>query len=437
MTAIRTIPTARNRLWSILALVVAGVIAACGGPAASNGAADDQASAGNGSDGTGNGSNDNGGTSGGSADGPITVSMADGTYAYSAGRCEIIDDAVYVIAVAQDQRGGFEATLPPWDREMAYAQREGFVSMTNFGEGSDGAFELVAGRGSPGTTWEWTVSGSDVEIEARMANRTNATRDQGIEEFTDYRDVTIQIDCSGGAFGSGPNTEIYAEHDFFPLQDPMQRVPGTVTVELDGTTYEITYLTTCQFFQDEVSAEGIANEANGWLYSEGRGVHLDFAIGDRRDQTGGVDVERWGLPPDVQLQDDFLFEGSDVVRSWSGTVLSSGGEEAEATITVECTEGDAFQSAGSGSIVLDGVTHVLDVVNTCSIDGTTVDFYGNASATDVTVIVTAGGSQILLGDEDGQQSLTRDVEFEVAGQQATWSGLLAGDRQATVEISCG
>ncbi len=437
MTRCRSAPSARNRLWPILALVVACVIAACGGPDAPDAAPDGGTPAGNGSDGSGTDPNDNASTSGGSADGPIRASMEDGTYAYSAGRCEIIDDALYVIAVAQDQGGGFEATLPEWDREVAYAQREGFVSMTNFGEESDGVFELVAGRGSPGTTWEWTMSGSQVEIVARMANRSNASRDQGIEEFTDYRDVTIQIDCSGGAFGSGPNAEIYAEHQFFPLQDPMRRVPGTVTVELDGTTYEITYLTTCQFFQDQVSAEGIANEANVWLYSEGRGVHLDFAIGDRRDQTGGVDVERWGLPPDVQLQDDFLFEGSDVVRSWSGTVLSSGGEEAEATITVECTEGDAFQSAGSGSIVLDGVTHVLDVVNTCSIDGTTVDFNGNASATDVAVIVTAGGSQILLGDEDGQQSLTRDVEFEVAGRQARWSGLLAGDRQATVEISCG
>jgi hypothetical protein len=275
-----------------------------------------------------------------------------------------------------------------------------------------------------------------VQVVARMGNRATATRQDGIEGFTEFRDVTIDIDCSG-AFGSGPFAEQLADQQFVIVEDPMQRVPGSVTVDLEGTGYEITYLTTCQFFQDQVSAEGTANESNVWLYSEGAGVHLDFVIGDRRDDSSGADLPRWGLPPEAERQDDFQFEGSDTVRSWSGTVVSEDGEEAEATITVECTEGDAFASAGRGSIVLDGVTHELDVVNTCSIDGTTIDFFGTASETDVTVVVTSGGSEILLRDEDGQQSLTRDVEFDMAGRRATWTGLLAGERQATVEISCG
>lgn len=437
-----------NRLWPVLALAVAAVIAACGGPAASGGGPESQAPAGNGSDGGsgsgdgdgsdgGGGANEPGATSGAAADGPITASMPSGTYAYPAGRCEIIDDAVYVAAGAENQRGAFEATLPAWDREAPYALRDGSVTLTRFGSDTGEVFELVADRNSVGTSWEWTVTGSSIEIQARMADRQTATRDQGIEEFTDYRDVTIEIECPGGSFGAGADAELYANHQFFPLEDPMQRVAGRVTVDLDGTTYEMTYLTACAMFQDQVSAEGVANDANVWLYSEGAGVLLDFAIGDRRAQAAGDDVELWALPPDVQRQEDFRFEGSDTIRSWSGTVVSTGGEEVEATITVECTEGDSFQSAGSAEIVLDGVTHVLDVVTTCVIDGSTVDFYGSASATDVIVIVTSGGSQILLGDEEGRQSLTSDVRFDVTGQQATWSGVVAGNRQATVELSCG
>jgi len=441
VTRNRSTPSARNRLWPILALVTAAAVAACGGPAAPDGQGDQapegNGSGGNGSGSSGSGSNGNGGTSGGSADGPITATMDSGSYAYTVGRCEIVDGVVQVDAAADDGRSGFQATLPEWDREMAYSQREGRVSLSNAVSDPDDAFELIAGRNTPGTTWDWTVSGSNVEVVARMANRMTATRDQGSEEFTDYRDVTIRIECNGGVFGSGMMAEIYADREFFPMQDPMQRVPGSVSVELEGATYEIAYLTTCQFFQDQVSAEGTANDANVWLYSEGAGVHLDFAIGDRREEFTEGGGERWALPPGAELQDDFQFDGSDTVRSWSGTVVSVDGDQAEATITVECTEGDAFESAGSASIVLDGVTHVLDVVSTCSIDGTTIEFFGNASETDVAVVVTAGGSQILLGDEEGQQSLTRDVEFDVAGQQATWTGLLAGDRQATVEISCG
>jgi hypothetical protein len=50
--------------------------------------------------------------------------------------------------------------------------------------------------------------------------------------------------------------------------------------------------------------------------------------------------------------------------------------------------------------------------------------------------VTGGGTEILYGDETGQ-TVTRGIEFTVNGQQATWSGMLAGDRQASVVIDCG
>jgi hypothetical protein len=429
-------PAATSGGWGrprVLLLAACLALAACGGPAVQPGDSDGEPS---GTAPSGGGSGGGGGTTGGSGGGPITVAMDSGTYAYPAGRCEIIDDVVHVTARGQGMASAFEATLPEWDRDMAYSQRSGRVSLTNFGSATGDNFELVAGSNDQGTTWDWTVSGANVEVVARMANRTTATREEGVEEFTEYRDVTINILCSGGAFGSGPDAESFAEHEFAPFEDPMQRVPGRVTVELEGTKYEIAYLTTCQFFQDQVSAEGTANEAHVWLYSEGAGVNFDFAIGDRRDEFRAAGVERWALPAKIQHQDDFRFEGSDTSRTWTGPVVSDGGTEAVATITVECTEGDAFESAGSGSVVLDGVLHDLDVVNTCSIQGSTIDFFGQSSASGVVIIVTGGGSQILLGDEAGQQSMTRDIVFDVAGQQATWTGTLAGDRQATVEIDC-
>lgn len=41
---------------------------------------------------------------------------------------------------------------------------------------------------------------------------------------------------------------------------------------------------------------------------------------------------------------------------------------------------------------------------TCTIDGTTIDFLGRSSESDVAIVVTAGGSQILLGYESGSPS---------------------------------
>jgi hypothetical protein len=425
-----------HRWFLTAALCLAAVGCATPGAPDGTGGQPGESSADNGA-GAGDGGSSGGGGSGGSADGPITATMESGTYGYPVGRCEIVDDVVYVTALAENQTGAFEATLPAWDREIAYAQRSGRVSLTNFGSSDGDTFELVAGRGDPGTTWEWTVSGSSVEVVARMANRTTAPREDGVERFTEYRDVTIDIECGGGVFGSGPNAERYAQQEFPIVEDPMQRVPGRVSVELEETTFEIAFLTTCQFFQDQVSAEGIANEANVWLYSEGAGVHLNFEVGDQRDDWTPEGVERWALPPDVQFQDDFLFEGSDTTRTWNGQVVAEDGTEADATITVECTEGDAFDSAGTASIVLDGVTHDLDVVSTCAIDGSIIDFFGQSSESDVAVVVTGGGSEILLADEEGQQTMTRDIVFAIAGQQATWTGSLAGNRQATVSIGCG
>jgi hypothetical protein len=430
-------PTGRWRPWRILVmLVIAIALVACGGPPGLDGDIDGDPPAGNGS-GDNGGSDGNGAPNRGSAEGPITATLESGTYGFTVGRCEIIDDVVYVTASGGGMTGAFEATLPEWERDTPYSWRESRVSMTNFGSSTGDNFELVASRNDPGTTWDWTVSGSVVEIVARMGDRMTANREDGAERFTEYRDVTFHIQCAGGVFGSGPDAERFAQHQFPILQDPMQRVPGRVTVEIEGGTYEITYLTTCQFFQDQVTVEGLANEADVWLYSEGAGVLLDFAIGDRRDEFTDVGVERWSLPPDAQLQDDFQFEGSDTVRSWSGTVVAEDGSETEATITVECTEGDLFESAGTGSIVLDGVTHTLDDVMSCTIDGTMIDFFGRARESDVAVVVTGGGSEILLADEAGQQTATRDVEFDLSGQRATWTGVLAGDRQATVVIDCG
>jgi hypothetical protein len=415
---------------SLLALMAACLaISACGGPA--NPLGDIPFTATQPPGGTGSQPGDGGGTSDGSADGPIVLSMEAGRYAYPTGRCEIVDDVVYVRGFAPDMRGAFQATLPAWDRELAYLQRAGLVSATHAGQSAADTFELYASRSTEGTTWEWTVSGDDVEVSARMMNRTTATGDADVPEF---RDVVIDIQCAGGLFGAGAETAPWAQEEFVRVEPTWVRVPGNVTIELEGKKYPITYLSTCDFFQQSVTAEGIANDASVWLYSEDRGVHLDLFVGDRRAEEEGV---RWSLPADASLREDFPFVGSDTIRSWSGEIVSVDGKEAQATITVECTEGDAFMPAGSASVVLDGVTHVLDEVMACTIEGTTIDFFGRSSESGVAIVVSGGGSQILLGDEAGSQSLTPNVAFEVAGRRATWTGTLAGNRQATLVLECG
>lgn len=420
----------RARALFILAICIAMV--ACGGPAGpGRGSGVGSGDGDGGADATTNTGDRN---PAGSADGPITARMDSGTYAFTVGRCEIIDDVVYVTALSENRTGMFEATLPPWDRDLAFADRDGSISLTNYGAGDGHNFELVAGRRDEGTSWDWTVSGSDVEVTARMANVSTADRSSGVAVYTEYRDVTINIACSGGAFGSGVEAEHYAQQEFSPIEPSLARAPGSVTIELQGMSYEITYLSTCQFFSNDVTAEGTANEASVYLYSEGAGVHLDLLVGDRRAEEAGM---RWSLPSTATLQDDFLFEGSDTSRTWRGSIVSEDGSEAEATITVACTEGDSFQAAGVASVVLDGTTYELDEVTVCTIDASNVEFFGKSSDSGVAIVVTGGGTQILLGDESGKQTMTSNVVLDVAGQQVTWTGILAGDRQASIMFTCG
>ncbi len=416
-------------------LVACLALAACGGPGGQDGAGQpgdgemsDPTAPGGGGDTSGGG-----GASGGSTDGPIRVTVDGTTYGYPVGRCEIIDEVVYVTAITEDATGAVDATLPPWDRDIAYPQRDGGIDVSQSGPDGSG-FNLEASRSAAGSAWEWTVSGSHVEITATMANLPMALSQEVAPGLGEYAEVTIDIQCSGGPFGSGPYAAQFATQEVFPIEPLLVRVPGGVTIELAGNEYQITYLVHCQFFAESVSVEGTANDAHVYLYSEGAGIHLDLLIGDRRAEEDGM---RWSLPPEASLMDDFLFTGSDTVRSWSGAIVAADGSEADATITVECADGDAFQSAGTATLELDGTTYVLDQVTACSIDGTEIDFFGHATDGDVSLVVTGGGSQVLLGDETGGQTATFDVEFDVSGQRATWSGVLARDRRATIAIDCG
>jgi hypothetical protein len=411
-------------------LSVAGLCLAIIGCGASGGSDDDGGPADQSSNAVASGGDGGGGTS--NSEGPITIAFDGRSFGYPIGRCEIIDGVVY--AHARAEQAGFqtiELILPEWDREVAHSRRDGRIAaVVSTGDGS--GWELVASRGDAGTTWDWTVSGSQVQVTAVMGNRSTATRNSGIETFTETPEVTITMDCQG-TFGTGfPEGE--PMHEEFNLIDPpVDRVPGTVTIALNGSTYEITYLTTCQFFSNDVSAEGVADEAYTYFYSEGRGVNLELRIGDLRDEAS---LERWMLAPNILQQSDFAFEGSGTTRSWTGPVVSESGGQAEATITVECTEGDAFQAAGSASIVVDGVTHDLDEVTACTIAGSTIEFFGRQSAGNVALVVTSGGSDILFGDESGQ-TRTSGVEFTINGSQASWTGTLANGKPTTITIDCG
>jgi hypothetical protein len=384
--------------------------------------------------GGGNGDGGIGGNGEGVAtEGPITIATDGQSFGYEVGRCEVIDGVVYAQARGGDRTGfaTIEATLPEWDREIAHSRRTGSVYAVIPRSSPGIGLELTASRNDPGTFWEWTVSGSQVEVTATMGDRTTASRDSGVETFVDYHDVTITIDCSGTFGVAAPGEPMHAE--FRPEEAPTDRVPGSVTVDLEGTTYEFPYLVHCQLFSNDVSAEATSDEAYAYFYSEGAGVNLAFEIGDQREEEA---LDRWMLPSEASLQSDFPFEGSGSTRTWTGVVVSATGGMAEMMITVECSDGDAFDPAGAVSLVVDGVAHEVDEVVSCTIDGTAIEFFGRQSAGSIALVVTSGGTQILFGDDSGQ-TVTNGVEFAVNGQQATWSGTLAGDRQASVTIDCG
>lgn len=420
-----------------LCLIVAG----CAAPnsVGPDGEAPGQSS--NPGDGTGSGNLEGSSDPGGfPTEGPITITIDGKSFGYELGRCEVIDDVVYARAegFGREDHATFaismmELTLPEWDREIAHVHRTGSIRAVIPNDAGGISSELTAGRGDPGTTWDWTVSGSRVEVSAVMGDRTTAARADGAETFVDYYDVTITMDCTG-TFGVGAGVPDEPMHEDFRLEEaPTDRVPGSVTVELEGTTYDFSYLTACPLFSNDVSAESTSDEAYVWFYSEGVGVMLDFEIGDRRDEKA---VERWMLPPNASLQSDFPFSGSGTTRTWTGDVVSEAGGEAEMTISVECSEGDAFDPAGAVSLVVDGVAYDIDEVVTCTIDGTAVEFFGRQSVGSAALVVTSGGTEILFANDSGQ-TVTSGVTFTINGQQATWSGTLADNRPASVTIDCG
>jgi hypothetical protein len=423
---------ARSRLSpsGLVAAALCLIIAGCAAPGSEEPIAEQP---GQSSD-TGSSNGGGGGNGRGIAtDGPITIATDGQTFGYEVGRCEVIDGVVYAKARGGDRTGyaSIETILPEWDREIAHSRRTGSISAIIPGSSPGTGLELTASRNDPGTTWDWTISGSQAEVVAKMGDRGTATRDGGVETFVDLYDVTISMDCSG-TFGLGAPGE--PMHEDFRLEDaPTDRVPGSVTVQLEGTTYEFPYLVWCQLFSNDVSAEATSDEAYISFHSEGAGVTLDLEIGDQREENALV---RWTLPPEASLQSDFPFSGSGATRTWTGGVVSETGGEAEMTITVDCAEGDAFVPAGALSLVVEGVAYEVDEVVSCVIDGTSVEFFGRQSGGPIALVVTSGGTQILFADGSGQ-TVTNGVEFTVNGQQATWSGTLAGDRQATVTINCG
>jgi hypothetical protein len=422
----------RARRWLLVAGLCLAVVG-CGGSGDAGDAGDEGGGAGQ-STGAGSGDGDGSGDGGpANPEGPITIAFDGRSVGYSIGRCEVIDGVVHARARGGEQTGfqTIELTLPDWDREIAHSRRYGRIAAV-VASGDGAGSEHVASSNDAGTTWDWRVSGSQVVVDAVMGDRSTATRNEGIETFTETPSVTITMDCQGNVGTGFPEGEPMHE-EFFPLDPPVDRVPGKVTIELNGSSYEISYLTTCQFFSNDVSAEGVSDGAYTYFYSEGAGVSVDLSIGDLRAQES---LERWTLPPDVSLQSDFPFVGSGTTRTWTGTLVSESGAEAEATLTVECTEGDAFDAAGQASVVVDGVTHALDEVTACTINGTTIDFFGRQSTGDVAVVVTSGGSDILFSDGSGQ-TITSGVAFDINGQQASWTGTLANGKPVTIAIDCG
>ena len=367
---------------------------------------------------------------------PVTVSVDGVTFGYPIGTCSIQDgfvgvDAMSTMGANRDTfNGGVTLGWYAADETTPDVRRLGNVSATTTGVvPSPGPFTLIAGNRDAGTSWEGVLNGDELVVRARLGDRGTAIRSgDGIEELQDFYDVTIRVRCDQEAFGGAPPREFVPREQ---LEGLASVGSGLVVIEIDGDTFRFDYLNPCTVLGDEIRASGLSNNAEFDLYSSPSGGFFELVDGeprvDRRTRT------TWGL-----IDDDFVFGVSGASATWSGTVVSDTGDQTTATVSIEC-EGEGLVAAGTGSVDVDGITHVLDDVDLCSITGTSVEFYGRAGRDGIVVGTGPGEGDLRWMDEAGDQRLVRGVTFEVSDQVASWTGTLPGPdgpRDATIRIEC-
>lgn len=308
----------RTRVCAMAAVALLAM--ACGGsPAEGDRMTDSPTPSGEG------GTGENPGADRGNPTAPITVTVDGTPYGYELGRCEIIDDVVYAAARGGSHSGNLALALPGWDVERPYAHRDGQVTVYHNDHST-----LEANRESNGTTWEWTVNGNEIEVNASLGNRDTAEYVEGRWHFGDWHDVTIRIDCPQGTFGSPTAAGAAGVHAALtPVSPRVQPVPGSVTVELGGTTYEIDFLLECALTPDSwpsVEVDGASNEASARLTGS---LGTVVMIGDQRSFAN--------VPARYSFGDDEMpWEHAGSTATWSGAAFTEAGDEVPASISVSC-----------------------------------------------------------------------------------------------------
>ena len=295
-----------------LAVLLALLVAACGGPApsADAGAPSDAPAASDadtgGDSGGGDGSAGGGSTGGGSTDAPVLATVDGIDYAFPIGTCEVSESVVRAEAAMEAM--GFAFVNVAW---VADGSVESFQVVNASDSEAPAPFELYADLNRPETTWNVEVDGTTTVIEARMANELPAA--QGNPDLAFY-DVTIRIRCDERSFGGMPLEPTETDEPIGQEPVPTPAGESTITVTLAGTTYTMSYHGCAT--DDAVGFVAVDADLNRLFVGGGA---ISFVLPD------GTDWSAEGAELQV----------SGPTATWSGTMTSAAGSE-QASVTVEC-----------------------------------------------------------------------------------------------------
>jgi hypothetical protein len=288
-------------------LVVATILAACGGGGADpsgSGAAASGAGGGNAgaTDDTGTGSGNTGNEEGA----PVTTTIDGVTFGHTFGSCIVNEDQV----VAKAARLDFPGLAQVDARWLKDGGRETFKVVNTGGPDPKPPtpYDLRATPQDAGTTWDVAIDGSNAVITLRMIDLSPS----GSGAFLD---VTINIRCDQPAWG-GAEPEPTDAGPVEPAPDPTAAGESTITLDLGGTTYTWTY-------------PGCATDdaAGGFL---ALGPELNRLV---VDSSGAATLN---LPDGTA----WTAQGVQLARSggsatWTGSMTSASGSE-QATLTIGC-----------------------------------------------------------------------------------------------------
>jgi len=289
-------------------VVLAMVVAACGGAGA------------DGTRGTGDATSGTGGANAGATDGrgavtgntdneegaPVTTTIDGVTFGHTFGSCIVNQDQVVARAARLDFPGLAEVDVR-WLRDGG---RETFKVVNTGGPDPQppAPYELRASPNDSGTTWDVAIDGSNAVITLRMLDISSS----GSGEFLD---VTINVRCDQPAWG-GADPEPTDGGPVEPLPEPTAAGESTIALDLGGTTYTWTY-PGCAIDDAVGGFTALGPDLNRLLVDQAGGAILNLADGTAWTAQG-IQLARSGAS-----------------ATWSGTMSSAGGSE-PVTLTIDC-----------------------------------------------------------------------------------------------------